>query len=276
MPAAPTAVRAPAVRTINAHDLVDFMAMGLRDFRAAPRYGLVLGGLFAAAGWLLIGLVWYFGMPYLAYPLAMGFALIAPFTAVGFYAVSDHLQKGKALTWRSVLGAIREAASRDLRWMALVTGFAMILWLDIAAILFFAFLGFNSFGPNLVETLVTTPSGMLFLIIGNLAGALIAMFVFSISVVSFPMLYDRNVDFVTAMVTSVRLVLANPIAMLAWCIEIAMLVGLSLLSGFFGLLVVLPVIGHATWHLYQRAVEPKGSAETGDVPHQATQLRTAE
>lgn len=252
--------RWPGVRRLQVADLVEVVAAGMRDFRAAPKYGLFFGGLYAVAGWLLVTLLWQFDLPYFAYPLAMGFALIAPFAAVGFYAVSDHLEKDKPLTWSSLFGAIGAAARRDLRWMALITGFALVIWMDIAALLFFGLMGFSAFGPNFIETLLTTPTGLIFLVLGNLSGALIAMGVFSISVVSFPMLYDRDVDFVTAMVTSVQLVIANPTTMMVWCVVIGVLTGLSLLSMFLGLFLVLPVIGHATWHLYQRGVEP---AETG-------------
>ncbi|MCB1510322.1 MAG: hypothetical protein KDJ36_05415, partial [Hyphomicrobiaceae bacterium] len=97
--------------------------------------------------------------------------------------------------------------------------------------------------------------------LGNISGAIIALFVFSISVVSFPMLYDRDVDFVTAMVTSVRLVIANPVTMVLWCAFIGILTVLSILSAFIGFLVVLPVIGHASWHLYRRGVEPAAAAD---------------
>ena len=93
------------------------------------------------------------------------------------------------------------------------------------------------------------------------SGALIALSIFSISVISFPMLYDRDVDFVTAMVTSVRLVTKNPVPMIAWCVLIGILTGISLMSVFVGFLVVLPVIGHASWHLYRRGVEPAAVAE---------------
>lgn len=250
----------PEVRRVTVTDLVEAMGAGSRDFRAAPQYGLVFGGTYMVAGWLIIVLLWYLGLPYLAYPLALGFALIAPFAAVGFYAVSDHLEKGKPLSWSNVLGGVREAAGRDLRWMAVVTGFALIIWMDIAAFLFFGFVGLAGFGPDLIETLFTTPSGLVFLLIGNVAGALIAFAVFSISVISFPMLYERDVDFVTAMVTSVRLVVANPATMIIWCAIIGVLMGLSVLSGFVGLILILPFIGHATWHLYRHAVTP---AETG-------------
>ncbi len=251
----------PAVKRLTVDDLVDVMGAGVRDFRAAPQYGLVFGGLYAAAGWLLIALLWYLGLPYLAYPLASGFALIAPFGAVGFYSVSDHLDKGKPLSWSNVFSDIRDAARRDLSYMAFTAGFALILWMYIAAILFVGFLGFEGFGPDLLKTLFTTPAGLVFLLLGNVIGALIAFLVFSISVVSFPMLYERDIDFVTAMVTSVRLVIANPTTMIIWCVVIGILMGISLLSGFIGLIFVLPVLGHASWHLYRRAVEPAATGK---------------
>ena len=244
------------LRKLTVGDIVDVTAAGFRDFLAAPKYGLFLAGLFVVAGWLIIALLFWFKILYLAYPLAMGFALISPFTAVGFYAVSQHLEQGRPLSWSGVAAAIKDAFNRDLRWMALVTGFALVLWMDIAAILFFAFMGFQSFDPDFVEKLLTTPTGLVFLLLGNLSGALIALFVFSISAVSFPMLYDNDIDFVTAMTTSVRLVTENPIPMICWCIMIGLATTFSIASGFVGLLAVLPVVGHATWHLYRRAVQP--------------------
>lgn len=250
----------PEVRNITVADLIDIVAAGLRDFRAAPKYGLVVGGVFALGGWLLLIMLWELGLIYLSYPVAMGFALIAPFAAVGFYAVSEQLERGKPLSWGSLWSAIRGSTQRDLRWMALITGFAFFIWVDMAAMLFMVFIGFNALDGNFFNTLFGTTEGWMFLIVGNFAGAVLAMIVFSISVVSFPMLFDRDVDFVTAMVTSVRLVIANPKSMVIWCIVIAVLTGLALMSVFIGLVVVLPVIGHATWHLYRRAVEPAAAS----------------
>jgi len=246
----------PAVNRMTVDDLVDVMGAGIGDFRAAPQYGLVLGAFFAVAGWLLIAVLRYLGLPYLAYPLALGFALIAPFAAVAFYVVSDYLENDKPLSWGIVFSEIGDAARRDFGYMAFFTGFALLLWLYIAAFLFVGFLGFEGYGPNILKTVFTTPAGLVFLLLGNVVGALIAFLVFSLSVVSFPMLYERDVDFVTAMVTSVRLVIANPATMINWFVVIGILMGISLLSGLVGLIFVLPVLGHATWHLYRRAVEP--------------------
>ena len=127
--------------------------------------------------------------------------------------------------------------------------------MDIAALLFFGFLGLKSYGAQeLLREIFTTPMGLLLLVLGNSIGAVIAFAVFSFSVTSFPMLFDRDIDFVTAMVTSVKVVIKNPKAMMIWCAVIAGLIGISLLSGLLGLLVILPVLGHASWHLYRRAI----------------------
>ncbi|MCB1527844.1 MAG: DUF2189 domain-containing protein [Hyphomicrobiaceae bacterium] len=250
----------PDVYKVSIDDLIEVTAAGVNDFRAAPKYGLFFGGMYAVVGWLLVGMLWFFEFYYLVYPIAMGFALIAPFASVGFYSVSDFLEKGKPLSWHSVFSAVKQSTGRDLRWMALITGFTFFMWIDYAMLIFLSFMGFEALGPQALDLVFTTSQGWLFLIFGNLAGATLAILVFSISVVTYPMLYDRDVDFVTAMVTSVRLVIANPISMLAWCAFITVLTGLSLLSFFAGLFVMLPVLGHASWHLYRRAVGPQPGA----------------
>lgn len=248
--------RWPDVAKLTGDDLIEILAAGVRDFRAAPKYGLFFGGIYAVAGWVLVAMLWFLQLYYLVYPIAMGFALVAPFASVGFYSVSHMLEQGKPLSWSAVFGAIKDASKKDLRWMALITGFTFFAWVDYAAIIFLTFVGFDAIGPDIFTEVFATTNGWIFLIVGNVSGALIATLVFSISVVTYPMLYDRDVDFITAIATSVRLVLANPVVMLAWCIIIAALTALSLLTAFAGLFVMLPVLGHASWHLYRRAVGP--------------------
>lgn len=254
------------VNVVAVNDLFEVLALALRDFRAAPVYGLFFSGIYVIGGWVLIALLLHFDLPYLVYPLAASFALIAPFIASGFYVVSKQLEEGQAsgqdmgkhdLSWSLVFGTVKSMFDRDLGWMALVTGFSWFIWLDIAAILTFSFMGFEIFRfEELIDVIFTTPSGWLFLVVGNAAGAIIAFAVFSYSVVSIPMLFDRDIDFVTAMLTSVRFVATNPRVMAVWCAIIAATVGVSLLSGLIGLFVTLPILGHATWHLYRRAVPP--------------------
>jgi len=245
----------PAVRRVSMADLLEVVAAGLGDFRRAALYGLAFGAVYALGGWLLVLLLVAFDLHFLVYPLAGGFALVAPFIACGLYAISYCLEQGKPLSWAALRRLVWQAAGRDLGWMALVTGFSFFIWMDIAALLFFGFLGLSALSAeNLIAEIFATPAGLLFLVVGNAVGAVIALAVFSFSVTSFPMLFERDCDFVTAMVTSVRVVLASPRVMVVWCALIAGLVGISLLSGFVGLLVVLPVLGHASWHLYRRCV----------------------
>lgn len=251
----------PEVKSIDVSDLTDVLAMAVNDMRQAPALSLFFGVAYALGG---IGLILLFlrgDVSFLIYPTAMGFALLAPFFAAGLYDISRRIETGQPLSWRAVLSSVWHASGRDLGWMAFVTSFAFIIWMDIAAMLTFAFMGFSASSvTEFARDVFTTPNGVLFLVIGNLAGAVIAFAVFSISVVSFPMLYDRDIDFVTAMVTSVRLVLKNKKAMLAWALTIGWLMAVSILSAFVGLIFVLPLLGHATWHLYRRSVAPHGAA----------------
>lgn len=245
----------PEIHTIQAGDILDCLEAGIRDFRAAPKFGVFFGLVYALAGWAIGILLFQMNLPFLAYPLATGFALIAPFAAAGLYEVSRRLEAGLPLTWGNVLGAIRNTSVKELAWMAVVTVFSLIIWMDIAAFLFFAFMGFGgNVGGELVHNILTTPAGWMFLFIGNMVGAILAGIVFSYSVVSFPMLFDRDVDFVTAMVTSVKSVMQNPKPMALWALTIALLLLISIASVFLGLVIALPVLGHTTWHIYRRVV----------------------
>jgi uncharacterized membrane protein len=244
-------------QTVTIDDLLEVLGQGLRDFKAAPAYGLFFSGIYTVGGWLLILMLIEFDLPFLVYPLAAGFALIAPFIACGFYVISRQLEKSEPLSWRIVLGTVKSMFGRDLGWMAIVTGFSLFIWMDIAALLSFSFMSFQLFSfEELLNVIFTTPAGWAFLVVGNTVGALISFAVFSYSVISMPMLFDRDIDFVTAMITSVRFVKHNPRVMAIWCFTIAALIAVSLLSGLVGLLVTLPILGHATWHLYRRAIRP--------------------
>lgn len=256
----------PVILPVETSDILEILAAGLRDFRATPHFSLAVGGVYTVGGWILILLLLHFDLPYLVYPLAAGFAFIAPFVAAAFYAIGRGLERDETLSWGTLARSIRNAFDSDLGWMALVTGFSLFLWMDIAAILTFAFLGFNSLSvQQLLELIFTTPMGLLFLVIGHSVGAVIAIAVFSVSVTSFPMLFDRDVDFVTAMITSVKVVLTSPLAMLIWCATIAVLIALSLLSGLVALPVVLPILGYASWRLYRRAI---GTEQGNEEAHQ--------
>jgi uncharacterized membrane protein len=243
------------IRKIAISDLIECIEKGVRDFSRAPKYGLFFGGVYAVVGLLITWAAVTLGYFYLAYPLVMGFALFAPFGAAGTYEVSRRLESGEPLSWSAVVGAVWKRAGMELGWLALVSLFTFIIWLDIAVFLFLMFYGVNvpTFS-QLFAQIFTTPYGLMFLLIGNGLGAIIALIVFSFTAVSPPLLVDRDIDFVTAMATSVRAVLANPRAMLAWAIVIGADLVISFATVFVALLVIFPVLGHTTWHLYRKLI----------------------
>lgn len=252
----------PVVRTVAARDVAEALAQGMRDFQAAPRFGLVFGALYAAGGLVIVLSVTALGMTYLAYPLAAGFALIGPFVAGGLYEVSRRRELGQPLAFSALWTAVRSRS--EVGWMAFVTVFIFIVWMYQVRFLMALFLGLNASFSSLSEfmtVVLTTQEGLMFLAVGNVIGALLSITLFSLTVISFPLVLDRDVDIVTAMITSIRAVVASPLVMLGWAAVIGVLLVLSVLPFFLGLVVTLPVLGHATWHLYRRAIAPEPGAD---------------
>jgi uncharacterized membrane protein len=243
------------IRSLKRDDVVAALEAGWRDFKAAPLYGLAFGLIYTLGGWAIIVLSNMAGLYYFSYPLATGFALIAPFVAAGIYDVSRRLERGDPISWGGIIQSVRIAGARDLGWMALVLTFALIIWLDFAVFLYLMFYGVHmpDFREFFIEA-VSTPSGLAFLALGNALGAVMAFAVFSITVVACPMLLDRDVDFVTAMLTSLRCVRQNLWQMLAFALIIALWFAVAMVTMLAALVVVLPVLGHTTWHLYRLAI----------------------
>jgi uncharacterized membrane protein len=247
----------PVVRAISAADVIDALGKGLRDFQALPLYGLAVGALYAGGGIAIVLCVTALGLTYLAYPLAAGFALVGPFAALALYEVSRRREAGETPSFTQIWQAMR--ARTELGWMAFVTLFIFVMWMYQVRFLMALFLGLHASFSNLhqfIGVILTTNEGLAFLIAGNIEGAVLSLILFSLTVVSFPLLLDRDVDFVTAMVTSVKAVVTSPLPMIGWAVVIGVLLFVSALPFFLGLLVTLPVLGHATWHLYRRAVAP--------------------
>ena len=253
---------APRVQTITLAALIGSLEQGLRDFRAAPAFGLFFGGIYAVGGMLIVLAAAALDMGYISYPLAVGFALIGPFVAVGLYEVSRRRETGEPLRWKPVLGVVFAQRKRETGWMAFVTLFVLVMWMYQVRILIALFIGLRA--PTslegFVQVIVGTPEGLMFLAVGHVIGAFMALVLFSLTVVSFPLLLDREVDFVTAMITSVRAVVMNPVPMIGWAFVIMVLLMIAMAPFFLGLFVALPVLGHTTWHLYRKLVAPEASA----------------
>jgi uncharacterized membrane protein len=247
----------PVVQPIAAADIAEALGQGLRDFQAMPWLGLAFGALYALGGILIVLSLTAFGMIYLAYPIAAGFALIGPFIAVGLYEMSRRREAGQPITLGAIWSSVR--SRHELGWMAFVTLFVFVIWMYQVRLLIALILGINASFSSLqqfITVVLTTNEGLLFLAIGNAVGAALSLILFSLTVVSFPLLLDRDVDFVTAMVTSVRAVVKSPLPMIGWAVVIVVLLIVSSIPWFLGLVVTLPVLGHTTWHLYRRIVAP--------------------
>ncbi|CCD88276.1 conserved membrane protein of unknown function [Bradyrhizobium sp. ORS 285] len=247
----------PVVRRITTADIAEALTQGLRDFQAQPLFGLAFGLIYVLGGVSIVLCVTAFGMVYLAYPLAAGFALIGPFVAIGLYEVSRRRELGQPISYAAIWRTITSRA--EIAWMAFVTVFFFVIWMYQIRLLIALLLGLNASFSSFKEfmtVVLTTNEGLLFLAIGNLDGAALSLVLFSLTVVSFPLLLDRDVDFVTAMITSVRAVVNSPGPMIGWAAVITVLLIVSALPYFLGLLVTVPVLGHATWHLYRRIVAP--------------------
>jgi uncharacterized membrane protein len=252
----PAASRLPQVRAARVEDIRAALAAGWRDFLAAPLYGLFFGAVYALGGLLITAMLFRYHVSYYAYPLIVGFVLIAPFVATGLYEVSRLREAGQKLRFGSVLSVIWGQSRRELGWMAFVTLFFFIVWMYQARLLLALFLGFKSFStlPEFLTVIFGSSEGLMFLLVGNLVGAGLSALLFSLTGISFPLLLERDMDFISAMITSVNAVRASPVVMLGWGAVIVAMAFLAMAPAFLGLLIVLPVLGHTTWHLYRRLV----------------------
>lgn len=245
----------PKVRPATAGDLRAALAAGWNDFRRAPAFGLFFAGVYVAGGLFLVWVLAGTGRVWMTIPITLGFPLIGPFVAVGLYEVSRRLETGERLDWGAVLGVVLRQKNSQIPSMAAIIVIFFLFWNFLGHMIFALFLGLTAM-TNISSSfeVYLTPNGLAMLAVGSLVGAGFALLLFATNVISLPMLLDREVDFVTAMVTSVQTVLASPVAMLAWAALIAAALFLSMLPAFLGLFLTLPVLGHASWHLYRRLI----------------------
>ncbi len=243
----------PEIGRVTLHEIITSLRCGFRDFLRAPAFGLFFSAFYVMMGFglLLIGantFVWTLA-------LSLGFPLVAPFAAVGLYEVSRRLEAGEPLVWSEVLGVVFREKDRQIPWIGAILVIVFLFWSFFAHMLFALFMGLSTL-TNISSSYEAflTPNGLTMLAAEVVVGAAVAFFVFSITVVSLPLLLEKEVDFVTAMLLSMRTVGRNLPVMLVWAAVIAGLLFLGMLPLFLGLFIVLPVLGHATWHLYRRAL----------------------
>jgi uncharacterized membrane protein len=246
----------PEVNALSVDDLKECLGKGISDFRKAPLFGLFFAGIFAFGGILIIQSFIVFEKGWLIYPVLVGFPLIGPFVAVGFYDVSRRLEAGLPLPWNEILSVISLQTGRQLPYMAFVMLFIFWVWIYQVRLLIALILGRMSFTSfeSFFQLVATTPEGWAFIAVGQVVGACFALLLFSVTVISIPLILDRDVDFITGMITSVKTVIKSPIVMLSWGVFVTLAVMISFVPMFLGLLIVLPVLGHTTWHIYKKAV----------------------
>jgi uncharacterized membrane protein len=246
------------VRKISLTDLGNALRLGWEDFKAIPTHAVVLCVIYPIIGLVLFRLVLGHSLLPLLFPLAAGFTLIGPFAALGLYELSRRRERGEeAAAWDAmhVLSAPSFGAILGLG----VFLFALFAtWIAAADAIYVATFGYAPAAsiPDFAQRVLTTPEGWSLIIIGCGVGFLFAVVALCVSVVSFPLMLDRHATAIDAIRTSVRAVMMNPIEMAVWGLVVAVLLVVGSLPFFVGLTVVLPVLGHATWHLYRKVVEP--------------------
>lgn len=246
----------PGVRAVTAADIRTALAAGWSDFIHAPQFGLFFGGIYAISGLLILASLTVFDVPWMIIPIAVGFPLIGPFVAVGLYEVSRRRAASEPLQWKAILSVVFRQRNRQLGWMAFVVLFIFWVWIYQVRLLLALFLGFQNFASigGFLEVIATTPNGLMFLAVGSLVGAFLAFVLYSTTVLTMPLLLDRDIDIVSAMIVSFKAIKLSPVVMIGWAIMVTALTIVALLPAFLGLLVILPVLGHATWHLYTQVV----------------------
>jgi uncharacterized membrane protein len=249
------AVMAPEIRKISAADLLACLKAGLTDFAAFPAYGLFFGLFYAVLGMGIVGLALQQGYLVAVLPLIMGFALIGPFVAVGLYEVSRRREIGAPLSFPVVLGALRRQSGRQIMMLGFTLMVLLLFWVRVALLIYALFFGGQPSNPAMLAWQMMFDSSMaFFLLTGTVVGAGFAMAAFAISVLSFPHLLAKDEDFISAILLSIRGTLHNLPVMILWGVIVGVLLVLAAAPLFLGLALVLPILGHATWHLYRRIV----------------------
>jgi uncharacterized membrane protein len=251
----------PAIRSIGLADLRYALAKGLEDFRAMPTHVVFLSLIYPIAGLAIWRATFGYDVVPLLYPLAAGFALIGPFAAIGLYELSRRREQGLDTSWKHAFDILHSPSV----WAIAALGFFLLVvfgvWLAAANGIYVANFGYRQPASlaEFADMVFNTAEGHRLIVVGNAVGFLFAVLAFALSVVSFPLLLDRNVGVPVAIATSARAIVKNPVTMALWGLIVAAGLAVGSLPFFFGLAVVMPVLGHATWHLYRRVVVPDPS-----------------
>ncbi len=249
---------APIVQKITVTDLRDAVRRGLHDFAAARTDVVFLCIIYPVIGLFIAGVDAHGYLLPLLFPTASGFALLGPFFAIGLYEMSRTREITGKISWLDTFKVLRSPSIGSITGLGLLLVGLFLTWLAVAEMIYDFTMGplppFSTIG--FFESLLTTPSGWMMAVVGMAVGAVFAALVLAISVVSFPLLLDRPVGFGTAIATSWSALRHNPVPLAVWGVFVAVCLFLGSLPCFIGLVVVLPLLGHSTWHLYRKLVRP--------------------
>ncbi len=247
-----------SVRKITIPDLIDALRRGVDDFMVKPSHVVFIALIYPVVGVILAA--WTSGanaLP-LLFPLVSGFALIGPFAAIGLYEISRRREAGLDTSWSHAFEVRNSPALPSIAAVGLMLVVIFIAWL-LTAQAFYQYI----FGPaapaslgSFINQILATERGWLLIVLGHAIGFIFAVVVLCTTVIAFPLLLDRDVGAYEAIHASARAVLVNPIPMAVWGLIVAALLIVGSLPLFAGLAVVLPILGHSTWHLYRKVVEP--------------------
>ncbi len=246
----------PAIRTIGFSDLGDALQQGWDDFKSVPSHAVMLCLIYPVLGLVLGRLVLGYSVLPLLFPLAAGFALLGPFAALGLYELSRRLERGDdASAWHAI-SVLRSPSFGAMLGLGTILLTLFVVWVAAAQSIYIASFGYTPAAsvPDFLSRVCTTPQGWMLIFLGCGVGFLFALVALCISVVSFPLMLDRHASAADAILTSLRVVRANPATMAAWGLIVAALLILGSVPAFLGLTVVVPVLGHATWHLYRHVI----------------------
>jgi uncharacterized membrane protein len=254
---APDAASLPVINSIRLADLHDALRLGWEDFKAVPSHAIVLCVIYPVLGLVLARTVLGYSILPLLFPLAAGFALLGPFAALGLYELSRRRERGEEASAWHATEVVRSPSFGAILGLGTLLLTIFVVWVATAQAIYVSIFGNAPAAaiPNFVTQILTTPQGWELIIVGCGVGFLFAVVALCISVVSFPMMLERHAGAGDAITTSLRAVARNPVVMAAWGLIVAVLLVLGSLPLFLGLAVVIPLLGHSTWHLYRRVVE---------------------
>jgi uncharacterized membrane protein len=247
------------MRAVTPRDLIEVLVKGVEDFRAMPTHIVFLSFIYPVVALVIAWATFKDDLLPLLYAMVTGLALIGPFAAIGIYGLSRRREEGLDVTWSHAFDLPGAHSLRAILALGLCLLAIFAIWIVAAQSIYVAY--FSDASPesigSLVQRALTTKAGHRMILIGNLVGFLFAAAAFALSVLSFPLLMDRNISAMAAASISIASVLRNPLTMAVWGLIVAGVLLIGSLPLFVGLAVAIPVLGHSTWHLYRKVVVPE-------------------